>query len=63
MRSNLNMKLVAKGFFLTYPHHFGTKEDLAAFLATKAPIECYFICREHHADGEPHLHAYVKFKI
>jgi hypothetical protein len=54
----------AKGWFLTYPQCTMTKEVLLKHLDEKFTglIKEYVICQEHHQDGNPHLHAYVKFK-
>lgn len=53
----------AHGWFLTYPQCQMTKEVLLKHLDEKFPAEIkeYVICLEKHKDGNPHLHAFVKF--
>lgn len=48
-------------FFLTYPHSTFSHGDLHSFLATKGEIRWCRVCTELHEDGEPHVHAVVKF--
>lgn len=53
-----------QGWFLTYPRCPLDPKDLLLGLqqAPKTPpIKEYVICRELHADGTPHLHAFVKY--
>jgi hypothetical protein len=54
----------AHGWFLTYPQCKMTKEELLKNLDSRFPNEIseYVICLEQHQDGNPHLHAFVKFK-
>lgn len=56
------LNLQSLSFFLTYPQCAETKEDLITFLKTKGATECYVVARELHESGDPHLHAYVKYK-
>lgn len=56
----------AKGWFLTYPHCPLSKEQLLKKIETNAvnhgtSIREYVVCEETHKDGEPHLHAFVKY--
>ena len=55
-------KLCSKAFFLTYPQCPETKEDLRDYLKGKGDTESVVVSRELHESGEPHLHAYVKYK-
>lgn len=48
-------------WFLTYPQNDGTPENLLSHLLSLDEIIEYIIASEKHADGQPHLHAYVKF--
>lgn len=50
-----------KCWFLTYPHCPIPKEQ-ALKLLEKHGLEEYMIAEEHHKDGTPHLHAYIKLK-
>ena len=54
----------AHGWFITYPQCKMTKEELLKNLDERFPNEIseYVICLEKHQDGNPHLHAFVKFK-
>jgi len=53
---------VAKGWFLTYPKCPLEKSDLLKLLqASDPPIVEWVVARELHADGTPHLHAFVKY--
>lgn len=47
--------------FLTYAHLDATVDALYEALSAITSLEWARICREQHADGEPHLHAVVKF--
>lgn len=53
-----------KGWFLTYPQCNVTPEDLLLLLKaipnTPAIVE-YVIAAEKHADGTPHLHAFLRY--
>jgi len=51
-----------KRFFLTYPQCDAEPQQLVDFLSGRAPLSYYVVCRELHADGNPHLHACVEFK-
>lgn len=53
----------AHGWFLTYPQCQMSKEVLLKNLDERFPREIkeYVICLEKHQDGNPHLHAYIKF--
>lgn len=63
-------RLRAKRFFLTFPQCDVTKEVCATAINDKwkEAIECYAICKEHHAPteqdpvGGPHLHMVIHFK-
>jgi hypothetical protein len=55
-------RLNSKGFFLTWPQCSATKEEAAAMLHSKGELEKLIVCRELHADGTPHLHAFAKYK-
>lgn len=61
--SETKCKTVVKGWFLTYPKCPITKEDALTILRTNftQEIKEYVICEEKHEDGEPHLHAFIKF--
>lgn len=48
--------------FLTYPQLDATVQALYEALCAVAPVEWARVCRELHEDGQPHLHAVVKFK-
>lgn len=50
-----------KGFFLTWPQCPVDKQVCADMLATKGQIVKGLIGQETHADGNKHLHAYVKY--
>lgn len=54
----------ALGWFLTYPQCKMTKEELLKNIDDRYPGEVkeYVICLEKHQDGNPHLHAFIKFK-
>lgn len=46
--------------FLTYPQSGDvSRERLRDFLLSTGDVDRFFIARELHGDGEPHLHAYV----
>lgn len=47
--------------FLTYPQCTLEREQLRDFFVGLAPNCKFFIARELHDDGAPHLHAYVHF--
>lgn len=52
----------AKGWFLTYPQCPLKKEEALQILDRKLDIVEYVICEEKHADGSPHLHAFIKLR-
>lgn len=54
-------RLNAFGFFLTWPQCPITKEEAAKQLQHKTPVEKGVIAEEKHEDGQPHLHAYLKY--
>lgn len=54
--------IAGKFFFLTYPQCTASQDDLHSALNNIRDIERAVIVREHHADGEPHLHAAVQFR-
>lgn len=59
------MRLQAKNIFLTYPQCYGTPTDLINFLRDKlASRNPLYICVswEQHADGNPHLHAFISLE-
>ena len=57
-----NKDSMFKGWFCTWPHCPLSKEDALEMLKTaKLPeIVEYVIAEELHADGQPHLHAFIK---
>lgn len=57
-----SFRLQAKHVFLTYPQFECDKNMLLQHLQQLYPIEKAIICREHHADGHPHMHVYICFK-
>ncbi|AXH74718.1 MAG: Rep catalytic domain protein [Cressdnaviricota sp.] len=54
--------LQSKGFFLTYPQCPAPRNVLKEMLESKGSIDKGIIGQEKHADGNLHLHAYVKYK-
>jgi len=50
-----------KTWFLIYFRHEGILHGLLSHLHMVDTIHEYIIARELHADGHPHLHAYVKY--
>lgn len=52
----------AKTFFLTYPQSNIDKNEFLQFARSKGDLIEYVIGSEFHADGEPHLHAALKYK-
>lgn len=50
----------AKGWFCTWPHCPLKKEDVLDMLSDRYRLDKYVIAEEQHADGEPHLHAFLK---
>ncbi|OMJ21113.1 Replication-associated protein [Smittium culicis] len=55
-------RLASMSFFLTYPKCALSKETVLAELKKICDIETYIVARELHADGTPHIHAYLKVK-
>lgn len=57
-------RLQAKNIFLTYPKCYAEKESLLEFLITHKSLDPKYVLigKEKHADGTPHLHAYVQNK-
>lgn len=57
-------RLRAKRFLLTYPQCNLSKEDLLNGIQQQCPglVFDYYIARERHEDGNPHLHAYLRFQ-
>lgn len=56
--------LNTKQLFLTYPQCPETKDELLFFFQQlfSANLDKYIIAHEHHANGDHHLHAYVKLR-
>ena len=54
-------RLQAKQVFLTYPKCEATKEELADHLGSLRETTRLVVAEEKHADGTPHLHAYVNY--
>lgn len=54
-------RLKSKGFFLTWPQCPVSKQVCAEMLVSKGQIAKGLIGQETHADGNKHLHAYVKY--
>ena len=50
----------AKGWICTWPHCPLSKEDALEQLRARYELNEYVIAEEEHADGEPHLHAFLK---
>jgi len=56
-----SFRICSKGWFLTYPRCALSKEEARDLLKAKGKdIKQMVVAREHHADGTPHLHVYVK---
>lgn len=56
---------VVKGWFITWPRCGWPKEEVLDYLRSKFKtqgIKEYVICEEKHKNGEPHLHAFIKFR-
>lgn len=51
-----------KRFFLTYPQCNQSKEELRAFLSSRAAVKYVLVSRETHASGDFHLHACVEYE-
>jgi hypothetical protein len=56
-------RIMAKGFFLTYPKCDITKEAALPMLRSIDNHEIieYVIAEELHEDGTPHLHAFIRY--
>jgi len=54
-------RLQTRAVFLTYPHCDAVKEDLLDHLKTTFKCSEIIVGRENHADGTPHLHAFIRF--
>lgn len=62
---NMNSELgQAKGWFLTYPHCPVSKETALGVYKAKFGDDLvdWVVAEEKHADGTPHLHAFVQFR-
>lgn len=61
----MSFRIQGKHFFLTYPHCALSKEELLTQLQNdNANHEfSYVIASELHADGTPHLHALLSFRV
>lgn len=55
-------KQQAKGWFLTYPKCDLTKEQLLEELQKTGKVSEWVVAQEKHKDGEPHLHAFIKYE-
>lgn len=56
------LNLAAKSWFLTFPQCPVSKEAFLKYMETKdLDLQEYIICEEKHENGDPHLHAYLKF--
>lgn len=62
MSQNGAQRAYAKGWFCTWPQCPLKKEEALQILDRKLLIVEYVICEEKHADGSPHLHAFIKLK-
>lgn len=60
--SEATAELNAKSFLLTYAQCSINKKDLFDYLERKGALERLIVCEERHADGSPHLHAFVTYK-
>lgn len=58
---NPKFRLNSQGFFLTYPQCPLTKEQVRDHLMTLGEIVNGVIAEEKHEDGQPHVHAYVRY--
>lgn len=57
-----NFRLQARSVFLTYPMCPIEPNQMLVYLQTMYPIKQYYIGRELHENGEPHLHAAITFE-
>jgi len=60
-QKNVEFRLNAYGYFLTYPQCPLTKEDAATQLQLLGQVVSGVVAEEKHEDGSPHLHAYLRF--
>lgn len=51
-----------KGWFLTYPQCSLEKQAVLTWCQSIDNVVEYVICSELHADGNPHLHAFIRFE-
>lgn len=58
----MGIRDLKRTWFLTYPQNENTMAYLLSKLEQIDTIEEYVIACEPHKDGNPHLHAYVKFE-
>jgi hypothetical protein len=54
-------RINSSAFFLTYPHSNTLPATLGAHLESLSNTKYCLVAKELHADGEPHLHAFVIF--
>lgn len=52
----------SKSFFLTYPQSDIDKNEFLEWAKRKGELMEYVIGREVHANGDPHLHAALKYR-
>ena len=62
IKEKKKFRISAKTLFLTYPQVDKSikKEGFLAFISQKLQIQDYVIAIEKHADGNPHIHAYLR---
>lgn len=53
-------QIQAKGWFATWPKCPIGKQMVLAALQDRYAIDEYVVCEEEHADGSPHVHAFLK---
>lgn len=58
---NNRFRLKGLKFLLTYPHCNAPKEFLLEHFRERFSPVYLRVCQEAHADGSPHLHAYIHF--
>lgn len=61
MNSNDSKRQQAKGWFLTWPKCPMDKKEALEILQETGTVVEYVVASELHADGTPHLHAFVKY--
>ena len=59
MITKVTKETIAKGWFCTWPQCKITKEEALEMLMPLG-VDEYVIAEELHADGQPHLHAFIK---